>query len=47
MNKKIEKIKNFRLFLLKQIGGLTTQQLNDIPAGYNNNYLESDTSYLC
>ena len=39
MNKKIDNIKNFRLFLLKQIDGLSTQQLNHIPAGYNNNII--------
>lgn len=39
MEKKIEKIKNFRLFLLKQIEDLTTEQLNKIPEGYNNNII--------
>lgn len=39
MNKKIDHIKNYRLFLLKQIDGLTTQQLNNIPAGFNNNMI--------
>lgn len=37
MNRKIENIKNFRLYLLKQLEGLSTEQLNAIPAGYNNN----------
>ncbi len=37
MNRKIENLKNYRLYLLKQLEGLTTGQLNAIPAGYNNN----------
>jgi hypothetical protein len=53
MNKKLEKIKNFRLFILKQISSLTTGQLNSIPAGYNNNiiwnvgHLVSATQAIC
>ncbi len=39
MNTKLDKIKNFRLCLLKQIQSLTTEQLNHIPAGYNNNII--------
>lgn len=39
MNTKIEKIKNFRHYLLKQIEDLSTQQLNKIPKGYNNNII--------
>jgi hypothetical protein len=39
MNRKLEKIKNFRLHLLTQIEGLTTQQLNQIPQGFNNNVI--------
>jgi hypothetical protein len=37
MNTKIEHIKNYRLYLLRQLDGLTTEQLNAIPAGYPNN----------
>ena len=37
MNTKIDKIKNFRLYLLKQVEGLTAQQFNHIPQGYSNN----------
>ncbi|MBD0259700.1 MAG: DinB family protein [Cytophagales bacterium] len=37
MNRKIENIKNYRLYLLGQLDGLSTQQLNAIPAGYSNN----------
>ncbi len=37
MNQKIEKIKRFRIYLLEQLDGLTTEQLNAIPAGYANN----------
>jgi hypothetical protein len=39
MNPKIDKIRKFRLFVLKQINGLTTEQLNFIPPGYNNNII--------
>jgi hypothetical protein len=39
MNTTIEKIRCFRIFLLGQIEGLTTEQLNQIPAGYNNNII--------
>jgi hypothetical protein len=49
----LTKIKNFRLFILQQIAGLTTAQLNEIPAGYNNNviwhiaHLTSAAQSLC
>lgn len=39
MEKKIEKIKKFRLFLLSQVEALTAGQLNSIPSGYNNNII--------
>jgi len=39
MNKNIEKLKGFRLYLLNQIEGLTAEQLNAIPAGHNNNII--------
>ncbi|HSZ71759.1 MAG TPA: DinB family protein [Cytophagaceae bacterium] len=39
MNKEVEKIKRFRLWLLAQINGLTTEQLNKIPSGYHNNII--------
>ena len=39
MNKKIDNIKRFRLYLLKQISSLTTEQLNEIPKGCNNNMI--------
>ena len=39
MNSNLNKIKNFRLYLLKQISNLTTEQLNYIPSGYNNNII--------
>lgn len=39
MNKNLDKIKNFRLYLLKQIENLTEDQLNYIPSGYNNNII--------
>jgi hypothetical protein len=39
LNKKVEQIKNVRNFLLDQIKDLTTEQLNEIPAGFNNNVI--------
>lgn len=39
MNSKIEKMKGFRLFMLKQIENLTSAQLNHIPPGFNNNII--------
>lgn len=47
MNKKIEKIKDFRLFLLKQLDGLTAQQLNEVPSGYNNNIIWNLAHLIC
>ncbi|MGI4834352.1 MAG: DinB family protein [Janthinobacterium lividum] len=35
----LTKIKNLRLFLLQQVAGLTTAQLNQVPAGYSNNVI--------
>ena len=49
----LTKIKNFRQFLLGQIAGLTTAQLNQIPPGYHNNviwhiaHLTSAAQSLC
>jgi len=39
MNKEIENIKSFRTFVLKLTDELTTQQLNEIPEGFNNNII--------
>lgn len=39
MNSKLDKIKNFRLYLLSQIENLSADQLNYIPSGYNNNII--------
>ena len=39
MNTKTNTIKKLRLFLLKQISSLTAEQLNTIPAGFNNNII--------
>ena len=47
MNKKIEKLKNFRIFLLKQLSSLTTGQLNTIPAGYTNNIIWNLGHLIC
>lgn len=47
MDKRIEKIKNFRLYLLKQVEDLTTEQLNHIPSGYNNNIIWNLGHLVC
>ena len=47
MDKRIEKIKNFRLFILAQIAGITTEQLNKIPEGYNNNIIWNLAHLIC
>ncbi len=39
MNKQIQKIKQFRLFILKEIHGLSAEQLNEIPDGLNNSII--------
>ncbi|MES1217318.1 MAG: DinB family protein [Bacteroidota bacterium] len=39
MNEKIEKIRKTRKFLLAGIGDLTIEQLNKVPAGFNNNII--------
>jgi hypothetical protein len=39
MEKKLNQLKNLRLFVLRQIDGLTSEQLNLIPEGYNNNII--------
>lgn len=52
-NHQIDKIRKFRLFVLKQISALTTEQLNFIPPGYNNNviwnvgHIVATTQALC
>ncbi|MDF2457359.1 MAG: DinB family protein [Cytophagaceae bacterium] len=53
MNQQVDKLRKFRLFVLKQISGLTSEQLNFIPPGYNNNiiwnmvHLVATTQALC
>ena len=47
MNKKIEKIKKFRQFLLAQITGMTAEQMNKIPEGYNNNIIWNLAHLIC
>jgi hypothetical protein len=39
MNKRIESIRNPRKLLLELIEGLSTEQLNHIPVGFNNNII--------
>ncbi len=39
MHPKIEHLKNYRRYVLKQLDGMTTEQLNAIPAGYPNNLI--------
>lgn len=47
MDKRIEKIKKFRQFLFTQIAGLTAEQLNKIPEGYNNNIIWNLAHLIC
>ena len=47
MNKQIGKLKNFRIFILKHLEGLTTQQLNTIPDGYKNNIIWNVAHLTC
>lgn len=47
MDKRIDKIKKVRLFLLDQIRDLTDEQLNKIPPGYNNNIIWNLTHLIC
>jgi len=47
MDKRIEKIKKFRQFLLSQISDLTDEQLNRIPQGYNNNIIWNLAHLIC
>jgi DinB superfamily len=39
MNSKIEQVKNIRKFLLSIINDLNADQLNEVPAGFNNNII--------
>jgi hypothetical protein len=39
MDRKLAQIKQIRLFLLREISNLTSEQLNAIPQGYNNNII--------
>ncbi len=39
INKQIQKLEKLRHFLLKEISSLTTEQLNAIPGGFNNNII--------
>ncbi|MDB4905179.1 MAG: DinB family protein [Mucilaginibacter sp.] len=39
MQKGIERLKKTRIYLLNLIEGLTTEQLNEVPAGFNNNII--------
>lgn len=47
MNNTIKKIKSVRTFLLSQIAELTTEQLNKIPEGYNNNIIWNLAHLVC
>ncbi|GAA4309844.1 DinB family protein [Compostibacter hankyongensis] len=37
MDERIDRVKNIRHFLLEQVGHLMPEQMNEIPAGFNNN----------
>ena len=39
MNKAIERLKNPRMMLIKMLNELSTEQLNKVPAGFNNNII--------
>lgn len=39
MNKQINRIKSIRLYLLELVKDLSVEQLNEIPAGFNNNII--------
>lgn len=39
MQKRIERIRNARIYILKLIEGLDTEQLNKIPVGFSNNII--------
>jgi len=39
MDKRIDKIKKVRQFLIEQVANLTDEQLNKVPKGYNNNII--------
>jgi len=39
MNKQIERIKKIRLFLINLVSNLSADQLNEVPAGFNNNII--------
>jgi hypothetical protein len=39
MNKAIERLKNPRMMLIKILNELSTEQLNKVPAGFNNNVI--------
>lgn len=39
MNRQIDSIRQTRAYLLEQIRGLSTEQLNIIPSGFNNNII--------
>lgn len=47
MDKRIDKIKKTRQFLLEQIAELTAEQLNKIPEGFNNNIIWNLTHLIC
>lgn len=46
MERQIQKIKKLREFLLAQIAGLTVEQLNKVPEGYNNNNIVWNMAHL-
>lgn len=47
MDNRIEKIKKVRTFLLDQLVGLSDEQLNRIPDGFNNNIIWNLTHLIC
>lgn len=47
MDRKIDKIKKVRQFILEQITGLSDEQLNKIPAGFTNNIIWNLAHLIC
>jgi len=47
MEPKIKKLKNFRLFLLNQVSGLTAEQFNSIPEKFHNNIIWNLGHLIC
>ncbi|GAO43145.1 DinB family protein [Flavihumibacter petaseus] len=47
MQNSINKIRQVRLFILRQLDGLSNEQLNRIPEGFNNNIIWNIAHLIC